>query len=189
MIGLGIWQLQRAQEKTALLALYSANLRKPSTGFPVLGPVPDAALYRQSSAPCLTVTKWRVVGGTSRTGKSGFRHLADCSSGAEGPGFVADMGVTEDAQFASDWRGGLVTGMLADEPVPGGLLTRLLGNSIVPRPMLVSLTPAPGLMVSAAPDPQNIPNNHLPYAVQWFLFAGAAAVIYVLALRKRRRGE
>ncbi|HNJ47416.1 MAG TPA: SURF1 family protein, partial [Novosphingobium sp.] len=38
----------------------------------------------------------------------------------------------------------------------------------------------------------DIPNNHLSYAVQWFLFAATALVIYGLALRKRlaaRGGE
>jgi len=32
----------------------------------------------------------------------------------------------------------------------------------------------------------DIPNNHLAYAVQWFLFAGIAGVIYALALKRRR---
>jgi surfeit locus 1 family protein len=32
-----------------------------------------------------------------------------------------------------------------------------------------------------------VPNNHLAYAVQWFLFAAVASVIYVLALRWRGR--
>jgi surfeit locus 1 family protein len=31
-----------------------------------------------------------------------------------------------------------------------------------------------------------VPNNHLSYAVQWFLFAAIASVIYVLAVRRRR---
>jgi cytochrome oxidase assembly protein ShyY1 len=39
------------------------------------------------------------------------------------------------------------------------------------------------------PSPDSIPNNHLSYAIQWFLFAAAAALIYVLALRLRQRGE
>lgn len=188
MIALGFWQLQRADEKGRLLSLYTANLGKPPTGFPVLGPVPDAALFRQSTAPCLEVVKWRVVGGTSTSGKSGFRQLAECRSGAEGPGFVADMGVTEDAQFSPHWSGGIVTGRLVNEPLDGGLLARLAGRVAVPRPMLVSVAAAPGLMPSAPPNPDTIPNNHLAYAVQWFLFALAALVIFVLAVRKRRRG-
>jgi surfeit locus 1 family protein len=40
----------------------------------------------------------------------------------------------------------------------------------------------------ARPDPRDIPNNHLAYAVQWFLFATVAAVIYALALAKRLAG-
>jgi surfeit locus 1 family protein len=44
-------------------------------------------------------------------------------------------------------------------------------------------------MASAPPSPDNIPNNHLSYAVQWFLFAGIAGVIYALALRQRWRKE
>ena len=34
---------------------------------------------------------------------------------------------------------------------------------------------------------EGIPNNHLSYAVQWFLFALTALVIYVLAVRKKWR--
>ena len=40
---------------------------------------------------------------------------------------------------------------------------------------------------SAPPSPDSIPNNHLAYAIQWFLFAGFAAVIYFLALKRRER--
>ena len=36
------------------------------------------------------------------------------------------------------------------------------------------------------PAIETIPNNHLLYAFQWFFFAAAAVVIYVLALRGRR---
>jgi surfeit locus 1 family protein len=32
----------------------------------------------------------------------------------------------------------------------------------------------------------NIPNNSFAYAIQWFLFAATALVIYALALRRRR---
>jgi len=42
-----------------------------------------------------------------------------------------------------------------------------------------------GLDQLSLPSPQQIPNNHLLYAIQWFIFATAAAIIYVLALRKR----
>ena len=47
----------------------------------------------------------------------------------------------------------------------------------------------PGLVASALPTPDSIPNNHLSYAIQWFLFAAIAGVIYVLALKRRERHE
>ena len=50
---------------------------------------------------------------------------------------------------------------------------------------LGAASPGPGLAASAPPSPDIIPNNHLSYAVQWFLFAGIALVIYTIALRQR----
>ena len=52
---------------------------------------------------------------------------------------------------------------------------------------IVANPPLAGLQPNATPDPRDIPNNHFSYAVQWFLFAGVALVIYALALRKRLR--
>jgi surfeit locus 1 family protein len=44
-----------------------------------------------------------------------------------------------------------------------------------------------GLQAVALPSPEDIPNNHLLYAIQWFFFAAAAGIIYALALRRRLR--
>jgi surfeit locus 1 family protein len=52
---------------------------------------------------------------------------------------------------------------------------------------LYAAQPPAGLQPLAPPDPSDVPNNHLSYAVQWFFFALSALVIYVLALRKRWR--
>jgi len=43
-----------------------------------------------------------------------------------------------------------------------------------------------GLTQLALPDPGDLPNNHLSYAMQWFFFALSAVTVYVLALRRRR---
>ena len=48
---------------------------------------------------------------------------------------------------------------------------------------------AAGLRPSARPSPDTVPNNHVSYAVQWFLFAAAAVIIYTLAVRKRLKEE
>ncbi|MBU6269649.1 MAG: SURF1 family protein, partial [Sphingomonadales bacterium] len=73
------------------------------------------------------------------------------------------------APTSPDWRGGAVAGVIA------------------PGPRLVADPPLAGLAANARPDPGTIPNNHLSYAVQWFLFALTALVIYAIALWKRLR--
>ena len=186
MIALGVWQLQRSGEKQALLALFERNAALPSTmALPAMGPVPAEAMFRRSSANCLEVTSWREIGGKSTDGVTGYRYLADCKTGAEGPGFVADMGLAEDPQFRPQWNGGPVEGVVTEEPVEGGLWASLTGTRAVPRPMLVATNPPPGLLASTPPDPTSLPNSHLAYAGQWFLFALAAGIIYVMALRQR----
>jgi surfeit locus 1 family protein len=190
MIGLGIWQLQRATWKDALIARYSANRNLPPMAFPKLAPVSDDAMFRKSQVNCLRVVDWRTDGGVTPTGQAGYRHIAACSTGAEGPGALIDMGIAADPQLKPTWTGGLVDGIITTEPLHESLIGRLFGNHVPPRPMLVADRPAPGLAASAPPSTDEISNNHLGYAVQWFLFATVAAIIYVIALRKRQpKGE
>jgi cytochrome oxidase assembly protein ShyY1 len=68
---------------------------------------------------------------------------------------------------------------------PGGLVSGIIAPDRKTRMRLVAATSPPGLAPSAPPSIDQIPNNHRSYAVQWFLFALIALVIYVLALRKR----
>ena len=51
--------------------------------------------------------------------------------------------------------------------------------------LAVADAPAPGLRASEVPSGADVPTNHLAYAVQWFLFAAAALIIYALAVRRR----
>jgi surfeit locus 1 family protein len=79
-----------------------------------------------------------------------------------------------------------VSGRLTRAPSDQPLIGRLFGHPAPPAsPMIVSDRPAPGLKSSAQPNPADIPNNHLSYAVQWFLFAATALVIYAVALWQR----
>ena len=187
MIALCFWQLDRRAEKAWQIALFEANMHREAAAYQPKGPVPDALLFRLSSAMCVKVTGWRTEVGRSVKGGGGYRWIAECSTGAEGPGLLADMGVTRNPKLKPNWGGGLVRGRVTTEPSHQSLFSKLGGEQEVLRPMLVSDTPAPGLEASAPPSPDEVPNNHLAYAVQWFLFAGVAAVIYALALRRRTR--
>ena len=184
MIALGVWQLRRADEKQALQQRYERNLTLPAMALPPGAAVDETLLYRRATAFCLDVAGWRKTGGKAASGQGGTRFIAECRTGAEGPGFVADMGVSPDPKAKPGWRGGEVAGRIVAEPRSGGLVERLAGRSPPPRPMIVSEKAAPGLLASAPPE-ADAPNNSLAYAFQWFFFAAAAAAIYVLALRKR----
>jgi surfeit locus 1 family protein len=186
MIGLGVWQLQRKDEKEALLALFGANIGKPAMALPLMGPVPNEAMFRKSSAICLKVIKWRTGSGRDVKGQAGVSYIAECSTGAEGPGFLASMGIAAQPDLKPEWSGGTVNGMIVTEPSRSSILTKAFGKAPVLGPMLVSDAPPVGMRAVARPNPEDVPNNHMAYAVQWFLFAAAASIIYLLALRKRQ---
>ncbi len=185
MIGLGVWQLQRRVEKEAAIAMAAANPAKPAVSFPVLPPVPSALLFRPSSVTCLRVAGWRTEAGRAADGSTGYRYIAECVTGAEGPGALVVMGVTPRPDVKPAWIGGRVIGWLSQEPDHRPLIARVAGKAPPLRPMLIARAPAPGLKAAAPPTAADVPNNHLAYAVQWFLFAGIAIIIYIIALRRR----
>jgi surfeit locus 1 family protein len=173
MIGLGIWQLQRADWKEALLTQFRQASAQPEIAWPAVPPQGDDLYYRRAAGYCLEVVGWRAVAGRSRNGQSGWSHIAECrTGGAEGPGMQAEMGWSRSPEPSISWKGGEVRGVIAPD---GRHKIRLVSNE-----------PAPGLDLGAVPTPEGVPNNHLMYAVQWFFFAAVAAVIYFLALRWRR---
>ncbi|MDF7776681.1 SURF1 family protein [Sphingomonas sp. AOB5] len=185
MIALGVWQLQRKAEKEAALVHYAQNMTKPAMAFPRI-PVGDEYLFRQASAMCLEVLGWQQQGGRNRKGETGWRQIAQCRTGAEGPILLIDVGVAKDPKFKPEWGGGPITGTITHGPDSRTLIGQLFDR----RPkslMLIADLAAPGLEVTAKPDLLSVPNNHLAYAVQWFIFALVAAVIYVLALAWREK--
>ena|SRR5687768_10427002 len=174
MIGLGIWQLQRKAEKQALLTRYEAARAMPPITFPTVPIGDDLPLFRRATGHCIEVESVRSQAGQNRSGETGHVHIANCSTGAEGPGMAVELGWSKDPNAGRGWDGGEVSGVIA----PDKLM----------RMRLVSSTGLAGLDASAPPSPASIPNNHLLYAIQWFLFAGIAGLIYFLALRKRWKG-
>lgn len=166
MIRLGFWQLDRLAQKEVMLARY-ANAQKLSSevAWPNKSTAIEAALYRHSTVDCTRVLSARSVSGRSARSEAGWAHVARCDLG---DGAAADIVLGwSDGPAVPDWRGGTVTGIIA------------------PGPRLIASPPLAGLGANAVPDPGSIANNHFAYAIQWFLFALTALVIYALALRKR----
>lgn len=189
MIALGIWQLQRKAEKEALIALYAANAGKPPITFPDMAPVRDSEMFRKSTLNCLEVVDWQSVSGRDISGKAGFQYIADCKTGAEGPGALVAFGIADRPDIKPEWKGGMVSGTIITEPSRYGVIERMIGKIPVPRPMIVADNALEGMRAVAPPDPMNVTNNHLSYALQWFFFAAAALVIYLLALRRQQTGR
>ena len=184
MIGLGFWQLQRRTEKLAALAVLAANPSKPPIAMPIPA-IGDDLLFRRAGAMCLQPIDFSTEG----AGNAGYRIIAHCKTGAEGPGFAVQIGTTRDVDFKPNWTGGKVSGLLSHAPSNRPLIAGLFSKA-PPQPLLlVADKPAPGLSANGVPSIESIPNNHLAYAVQWFVFAAIALVIYGLALRRRARKE
>ncbi|ATY33277.1 SURF1 family cytochrome oxidase biogenesis protein [Sphingomonas psychrotolerans] len=182
MIGLGLWQLViRKPQKEAALAQLAANPGKPEIAFPRLPD--DRLLFRKASGYCVQPVSSRLTG----AGSAGFRFIVECrTGGGEGPGMLVQLGTTRDPMAKPVWKGGAVRGTISHAPDGRSMLASLFDRA-PKRLLLVADTPAPGLVPNAAPDLSSVPNNHLAYGVQWFLFAAVASVIYILALRWRGR--
>ncbi len=172
MIALGIWQMGRAEEKAALIAQYSQVDGLEAIDWPIAPDADSPPLYRASAFDCLEVTDWRQTSGRSGDDAPGLVHVATCRLDDAGNNaqFVAGW---SKAPLTPDWVGGKVSGIIAPD---GGAIIRL-----------VTAKGVGALSDVAAPSPEDLPNNHLAYAVQWFLFAAIATIIYLLAVRGRIR--
>lgn len=169
MIGLGVWQLQRMAWKNTLLESYAAAQGLPPIAWPDRPDGDEPPLFRRSSADCARVVGWRSTSGRNLKGQSGWVHIAHCRTHAKSD-LQAVMGWSERPDSPA-WTGGRVDGLIAPDSQYGI--------------RLIAAQPAPGLERAQSPRVTDIPNNHFAYAIQWFLFAAIAAVIYALALRRR----
>lgn len=168
MIGLGVWQLRRAEWKAGLIASYEqAQAFSSTVPWPRDERALEASAFRWSGFECDRVVAMRAGAGTHADGTKGWQHIARCALDGGGEAEVA-LGWSPQPQ-APQWDGGETRGVIA------------------PSGVLVAAPPLAGMEPLALPDPADLPNNHLGYAGQWFFFALTAAIIYVVALRRRGR--
>jgi surfeit locus 1 family protein len=187
MVALGFWQISRARWKEALLVRYHAAATTPPLyGLPAGVPADDLA-FRRTHILCRIGTAPAQLGGINAQGKTGFRNIAGCAL-IDGRSIMVDLGwspVGAKPVLPSAGQRIEADGLLVPDEV---LARRVLGERPGATPLLLVLRGAvPGLEPSVPPSIENIPNNHRGYAGQWFLFAGVAFAIYLMALRKRQR--
>lgn len=171
MVRLGVWQLDRLHQKQAMLAQYAAAEADRSV-HPWDGGQPLPAPYSLVAATCAQVSGVAAQAGENEAGQAGWAQVASCTLSGGAAARVVLGWSRDPAQVR--WAGGPVTGTFVDRGKAG--------------PLIYTAPPQAGLQPIARPDPRDLPNNHLAYAVQWFAFAAVALVIYALALRKRSRG-
>ena len=175
MVALGIWQLGRIEEKAEMIARYEAAL---VSGEPQVFPAEDGGLgsddhlYHPTQFQCSEVLSREAIAGRNAKDQTGFVHVARCAT-PRGPADVK-LGWSRSPDSPA-YVGGAVSGLIVRGGVDGAR---------------VQMTdPIEGLEPIAAPDPKDLPNNHLAYAGQWFFFAATALLIYFFALKARGRAR
>ncbi|MEN7535774.1 SURF1 family protein [Aurantiacibacter flavus] len=169
MVKLGFWQLDRLGQKEAMIAEFSRNAQSSSVAELSSLDGADDLVYRRVRFSCATPSGWTAVAGRSADNAAGYVHRYVCRAGE--PALLADIGWSRGPREPT-FAGGEISGVLVR-----------LGEDY----KVVASDGLAGLQPIARPDPNDMPNNHLAYAVQWFFFALTALVIYVLALRRRQR--
>ncbi len=189
LIWLGIWQLQRREWKhnvqAELTRAASLPLVTPSDFQDALAGT-KSLQFRRAVIDCRPgrVTPYDIKGGSSVSGEGGYRIIVACREPAKhylrGPEVVVVAGWAPrpDAvkSLALDIR---FTGTIIEHPYdkePGR-----------PLFLLIPTTAVPPLLPSRIPTPDELPDNHLSYALQWFAFATTLVVIYAIYARRWRR--
>lgn len=171
LLSFGFWQLQRAHWKEALLADMQAASGQPSIA---LGnsAIPAEIAFRQVSLhlECPAQAP-RPEAGRNLRGANGWAFIISCTAPAgESVALVLGWGERPDGATSSPAIAHRIEGVIA----PGSQA----------KWRLTAATAKPPLIASAPPSIEEIPNNHLSYAMQWFAFAIILAVIYGIWLRR-----
>lgn len=206
LVSLGVWQLQRMDWKAQQLAAIQRGIEQPA------GPLPPAVDPSMRYLPVVVAGRTTgqeilVLSGTKELG--GGYNVVSAFETADGRRIMVDRGfIPQDDRHAARPPVALtVTGNLhwPDEkgrstPEPdlkAGIwfareVSRMAGH-LGTEPVLVVARAVEGEAQGILPlplDVSGIPNNHLSYAVQWFLFALICfGMTMALAWRIRRQTD
>ncbi|MBI1419003.1 MAG: SURF1 family protein [Limimaricola sp.] len=203
LCGLGIWQVQRLHWKEAMLAEIAARMAAPPAPLPAT-PDPDKDRFRPVTVVGHTTGQELDVLTSTEVLGPGYRIIS---------GFVTDDGrkIMVDLGFVPQPNKDqprpatplTVTGNLnwpqeKDSFTPAPDASNIWFARDVPT-MSVALGTDPVMIVASALSPNDlgvtplpidslgIPNNHLQYAITWFLMALAWAAMTVLLIRRTLR--
>lgn len=184
LCALGRWQLERREWKHRLIERLAAapNLPPVSPGeFQRAMQRELSVQYRRAEISCHAGPKkpYDLRPGASAGGTSGYFVVMSCRPNNRPPDIVAVAGWTRRID-AKD----VVINL--DHELSGIIIERPYGDDPGrPRFMLIPDAPIPPLGKPRQPSAEDLPDNHLAYAGQWFGLAIALSAIYGLWLRKR----
>ncbi|MGZ9811345.1 SURF1 family protein [Pseudoroseicyclus sp. H15] len=202
LVALGVWQLQRMEWKTALLAEIGAQIAAAPT------PLPAPGETMAEFAP-VEVTG-EITGPALRFIYSGSEEdIVAAVETDDGRRVMVDLGLAEARPLSSAApplpEGPVtITGNIATPAGKGGPLRLDQSNAWSARQMdglAEALEAEPLFIVARAAEPplpgltplpvttENIPNNHFGYAIQWFGMALVWAGMTIYLLRRTLRAK
>ncbi|MEM6906298.1 MAG: SURF1 family protein [Pseudomonadota bacterium] len=205
--GLGIWQTQRMAWKEGLLAEIATRLRTAPVALPA-EPLESRDQFLQVSLEGRMMREELAVLTSRRPYGPGFK-IVSAFELTDGRRILVDRGFVPESLKAPESRPdepdmprAIATGTLfwpnetdsfTPEPDRAGNIwfardLPLMAETLGTEPILVSLTtPLSGEWPKPAPVAHKIPNNHLSYAVTWFLLALVWAVMTAIWIRGELR--
>ena len=207
LLGLGIWQVERLQWKTAVIARIDANLSAAPVAIPA-DPTEQADEYRAVTATGDLPGQEIHVLTTAGDFGAGYRNIAVFET--DGRRILADLGfigldAKDNVRAASAVT--LTGNLLWPDEVDGWTPAPDLAKNVwfardLPA-MAAALNTDPVLLVvrtATPPDPERIPlpldtstipNDHMTYAITWFSLAFVWAVMsaFLITRTLRRKGR
>ncbi len=212
MVGLGVWQLYRLQWKTELIATRESQLALPPidiTGDP--GALDPSALgFRRARARGVFLHDREIYLAATRGGKVGFDVITPLRLAGGGGIILVDRGwVPAGLRDPARRAEGQVAGPVAVEGIlrPAGIkrwltpdndrarnywfwrdlaaMAEAAGVEAAPVLLVAGPTPNPGGWPKGRAARVDLPNNHLGYAVTWFLLAIGLVVVFVVWKRQQ----
>ncbi|MEL6644273.1 MAG: SURF1 family protein [Pseudomonadota bacterium] len=205
LIGLGIWQVDRLDEKESELAVIEARITASPVTVPA-EPDPETDRYLPVTASGTLSGEIHVLVST-RTEGAGFRIISRLDT-ADGRALLVDRGFVKDELKGAPRPAGevSVTGNLhwpdeidrfTPEPDPAANIwfardVPALAEALGTEPVLIIARATSETDASVTPlpvDTSGIPNDHLEYAVTWFGLAAVWIAMTGFLLVRIRQGK
>lgn len=214
LAGLGTWQLERLHWKEALIARMNANLSAPALSLDEIAKLPTAdAQYRRVTLTGRFDHAHEAYAFATAEGGEPVYHVLTPLILKDGKALIVDRGmIPQSLRDPATRAAGQVSG---PQHVTGIWRTPDAANSFTPKPDsqkrlwfardVVAIAAADGVILrapviveaDATPNPGgwpkggqtvvSLPNNHLQYAITWYLMALGLIAVYLVYHRQKGR--